>query len=640
MVTEGVYGSEGFFYGEYSSLSPDYGNFIGYRMNAAGLGFPGSPQTANQLGETVNALKQGVKAFEVTMLDPNTTDTIPKQHFKEMRQLMKISGVKPSVHGPLIDPAGFGEKGWGGEQAIEDNIRRMNNVIERAQMLDPKGNIPIVFHASNGAPSAEWEPYQGKEGDNSLGHQRTAAVINQETGQVQAMREKRRYSPHTPDKLPIEKEKLKEGGYWFTADDQIRSANETEWDRTMTDLATYNKNADEILGNSASYLYDFNDVVKDAYGKVFHKGTGENLNPESINSQEEIALEKMEKASIFLDNVQLSFTSAFDRAFEFGNDKQRKELKKLADSFSREMENIAEYDLNDKGEPINVIVPILQPLKKKEILDKSIKQLHLITERRMGGAPTVYKPVEDFVGDKAAETFGRVAFDSYKKFKDKAPTLVIENPPVGMALNRAEELNKLIDDARENFKNDLIKNEGLDEKEAKKIAEKQIGATWDVGHINLLKKTGFSDEDIIKETSKIGKKVKHIHLTDNFGYNDSHLAPGMGNVPFKKILEELEKHGKVNEMRKIVESGAFVQQFKKSPHPLALQAFGSGIYGAKAEMYWNQTQGMYGSYFGGYGTVNPQTHHSLYGSGFTTLPIELGGNIPGSNSRFSGNSMA
>jgi hypothetical protein len=45
---------------------------------------------------------------------------------------------------------------------------------------------------------------------------------------------------------------------------------------------------------------------------------------------------------------------------------------------------------------------------------------------------------------------------------------------------------------------------------------------------------------------------------------------------------------------------------------------------------------MMGGYFSGYGDSNPSVHHSVYGSGFTTLPRELGGNIPGTQSRFSG----
>ena len=93
-------------------------------------------------------------------------------------------------------------------------------------------------------------------------------------------------------------------------------------------------------------------------------------------------------------------------------------------------------------------------------------------------------------------------------------------------------------------------------------------------------------------------------------------------------------------MRKIVESGAFVQHFKKSPHPFSLSAFDSPIYGMKAGPQWNQARDISGSYFGGYGTINPSQHHSMYGAGFTTMPVELGGQMPGGNSRFGGTPMA
>ena len=68
--------------------------------------------------------------------------------------------------------------------------------------------------------------------------------------------------------------------------------------------------------------------------------------------------------------------------------------------------------------------------------------------------------------------------------------------------------------------------------------KKFIGATWDMGHINMLKKQGFTNKEIIRETKKIAPYVKHVHITDNFGFDDSHLSPGMGNVPIKKVMKE------------------------------------------------------------------------------------------------------
>ena len=43
-----------------------------------------------------------------------------------------------------------------------------------------------------------------------------------------------------------------------------------------------------------------------------------------------------------------------------------------------------------------------------------------------------------------------------------------------------------------------------------------------------------------------------------------------------------------------------------------------------------------GNYFmSTYGEMSPEVHHSIYGAGFSGLPSEVGGNIPGRQSRFS-----
>jgi sugar phosphate isomerase/epimerase len=75
----------------------------------------------------------------------------------------------------------------------------------------------------------------------------------------------------------------------------------------------------------------------------------------------------------------------------------------------------------------------------------------------------------------------------------------------------------------------------MSESDAKKKAQEIIGVTFDLGHANINKKYGFTDKDIIKEAEALAKNVKHVHLADNFGYNDSHLPPGMGNVATRKF---------------------------------------------------------------------------------------------------------
>ncbi len=653
---------ESFYEGGISSLSPDYGNFTGYRMSAAQLGFPGSPQTANQLGETVNAIKQGVKAFEVTMLMPDTADVIPTQHFKEMKALMKLSGVKPSVHGPLIDAAGFNDKGWGGEEGRADNERRMFDAIEKAHILDSKGNIPIVFHSSNGTPGAEWRP-----GDKSLGEDKfvmeKGSAINQETGQMIAIKREYKFRPEAPEYLEKGKVKGRPAGVLFDAEGTIGSANLGEWENKMTEIAQMNKHAEEIIGSAPVNLGGYENAIISKDGKIIIDiKTGKTLTPfnsEGKENQTE-AYNQMRKAGLFLENAELSFNSAFHQAYKYGSDKQRKELKKLSEEYTTAMYGDKKKEILGAKESYENFIPIYEPQKRVHILNATLEKMGNITENRAVvnkngeyvlkngrpfrdrnyGTPEVFQETEKFAMGKASQTFGNLTMKSYDKFGGNAPVIVIENMFQGMAFSRAEDMKKLVEMSRKNFVKQLISEKGMDEKKAKGIADKHLGVTWDVGHVNIMKKKGFTDKDVIEQTKLIAPMVKHVHLTDNFGYADTHLAPGMGNVPIKGILEELEKTGRFDEMRKITEAGAFVQHFKKSPHPLTMAAFGSSIYGMKSAPYWNQVMDIQGSYFGGYGTVNPSQHHSMYGSGFTTMPVELGGQMPGGQSRFGGAPMA
>ena len=127
--------------------------------------------------------------------------------------------------------------------------------------------------------------------------------------------------------------------------------------------------------------------------------------------------------------------------------------------------------------------------------------------------------------------------------------------------------------------------------------------------------------------------VKHVHITDNFGYTDAHLAPGMGNVPNKEVMEGLMEKG--YEGRAIVEAGGFINAFKTSAFPYSLETLDSPIYKYEMEPSWEEN--MYSHYSMGHGEILPELHHrSLYGGGFASLPRELGGQMGGDRSRFAG----
>lgn len=648
---------EGFYGGGGSAFNSEYGSLVGYQMNAAMLGFPGSPQSANQVQDTVNAIKHGTKTFEVTMLQPDVGESIPIQHFEEMRALMKLTGVKPSVHAPIIDAVGFGEQGWGKEEGRQDNERRMFAAIEKAQILDPSGNLPIVFHATNGTPGSVWRPGDKKAGESDKVLE-SGAAINMETGQSQAVKREWKFRPELPqflekggtrkmvDGKPTDIYMKGKKGKLFSAEGNIQAMNNGDWSNKLTEVAQMAKHVDEIIGSAPLNLGGYEDAIISIDGKriveIDNKGAvAKELDALDVETGQVGAYNQVKKAGLFMENAELSFIGAFGQAYKYGTDGQKKALKSLSEWYSKESEAASEKSVIDGKE---IGVNIWSPIKRQEILVKSLEELQRITDPELGGkVPELWKLSEDLALEKASDTFGNLAAKSYDSFKDKAPVLAIENVYPTQALSSADSLKKLVEESRDKFVKHLVGEKGVSKSKAEKLAKDKIGVTWDIGHLNMVKSKGFTDEEILRQTKLISKDksmVKHVHLTDNFGYADTHLVPGMGNVPVKAILEELEKTGRFDEMRKITEAGGIVQHFKKLPHSMTLAAFGSGIYGMKNSPTWSQALNVQGDYFGGYGNLNPQTHHSYFGAGFTTMPVELGGQMPGGQSRFGGAPMA
>ncbi|MEK0338216.1 MAG: hypothetical protein QQN41_12350, partial [Nitrosopumilus sp.] len=276
--------------------------------------------------------------------------------------------------------------------------------------------------------------------------------------------------------------------------------------------------------------------------------------------------------------------------------------------------------------------------QRKGALGKSIAMENLLNSLKTKVTPQMNIPIDDFAVEKSSQTFGNTAFEAYKKFGTKAPIISIENPPAGFALSTGEDLRNLIVKSREQFVERAVESGKLSKSEAKAQAEKLIGATWDVGHINMLRKSGATEKDIIKETEKIAPFVKHIHLSDNFGFEHTELPMGMGNVPIKEMLEKLPE----KDVKKIIEAGQWWQHQQTNPLRESLEGLGSPMYSAGAGPSWNQAIGLYQGYFSGYGMMLPPQNYQMWGSGFSmaSLPMELGGQMPGAaGSRMSGTPM-
>ncbi len=594
MATRGGYSIGDIYQGGYSSLNPSYGSvFTGYRVAASELGANTKPDTANQIQQVNQLLNQGIVPIEITTLQPQHFDQIPKQHFKEINRMAKLTGAKVSLHSPLIDATGIGEQGWS-ETNREMAERQLSDVINKAVDLDDENNVPVVIHASNYAGS-EWIVKDGQRKRQRL------IAINKETGKMAPFEEDKKYSPGGEVKEEI-----------WTPERKLESANATEWDNSLFQVEVNRENVERIMQDvSPIYIGKYIELRSNPHAK------------QNLSDQESAQINKIHSALEFAKQGHQTAESLFSKAYEDAlerNDTKTIEVLKETSKRYGEMMGIDK----DKGS-IKDATKYLNPVARSQALSVLYQGLDAAT-------PQSYVPVEEFAINKSSKTFANVAVEAYKKYKDKAPTLAIENLYSGMAFSSGEDMDKLITESKNKFVERAVQSKdkgglGMSKSAAQKQADKMIGMTLDVGHLNISKKQGFKDKDLMKEVEQIAKHVKHVHLTDNFGYSDSHLPPGMGNVPIKEIMERLDKENFKG--TKIVEAGGWVQHFGTSPLMNTLEGMGSPIYAEGPAPYWNQASGLTQGYFGGYGMMLPQKNYETFGAGFSMLPAELGGQVQG-----------
>jgi len=631
--------TEYFHTGSLYAMEPGYGQaFESYQSK---IGLTTDPRTANQLQEISKKLNVGARAIELSAVSPDVFESIPDQHLVEIKRLSKLAGTDLTLHAPLVEPSGFDQHLRFSEANRTMSERQMLSAVERAKLMSKEGNMPVTFHSSAGLPEGlvrvKEEVVEGaKKGEKEV--VKGMAVVDPVSGDIKMIKERERYFPEKEEKgVPFEKKEL----------DKL---NEEVWLGELNQLTFYANRGQDIvdgtirqLGKAEKEQWGIKEgKEKDQFENVFFKGVaaGEKISEEAKSK----ALEKWEGAYDNMKGVEREFNHAhvflrdsysllknlYNRVYgeikesAAEGDKEAIKNKESLDKFARDIRPLVEKGIERDPEKL---------MQFSNIIEKGIKTLKDIK-------PQIFRPLNEFVIEKSAQTFGNVAWKMFQNAKpeekDKLPIISIENPPAGMALSRAEELKQLVEESRKIFEK-KAEESGMSKNEARKKAEQLIGVTWDVGHINMMRRFGYGEKELEEQTKKVAPMVKHVHLSDNFGMEHTELPMGMGTVPVQKMLKQLEKEGFSG--KKIIEAGNWYQHFKTIPMRETLAGMGMPVYTAKEAPYWSQAAGTYGRYFAGYGTFLPEEHVSMYGAGFSGLPAELGGQVPGKQSRFSGAPM-
>ncbi len=584
-------------------LIPSY-NPATYDISAASVGLTLDGRSANQLKDVGTRMASGARNVEFQGVDPGIMDTIPKGHFKEASRAMKLAGVKPSIHAPVIEASGITQQGWN-ELSRKGAESQMASAVLRSHDLDPKGNVPVVFHSTGGLPEMEQTTREGKK----VGQ---VYVIDPRTGKWGAIKLEKRYFP--------EKGKFEPEGRELDIKEELERHNKNEWVQNLSGINRYISYGQDIIEKVTQREEEIGEEVFGKDLSEIRKANIDEIKDPLVRKNVKAIQRELNHGEIYLRDAYQNMKSMFEMAYEKSPEKDKKVLKEFAQEIAPKITEGMEDD----------------PEKLKqfgELVEKGLKILNKIE------TPKLYIPLKEFAMDKSSQTFANVAETAYNKFGKTTPIINIENPPAGMfGFSKAEELKELVKESRKKLAENLIKNKNLGKSEAKKISEQIIGATWDLGHINMLRKQGYTEKDIIKQTEIIAPFVKHVHLSDNFGFEHTELPMGMGNVPVKEMMKRLGEKG--FEGPKIIEAIGWYQHFQNIPgqppkggassFTQTLQSFGSPIYPMKAGPYWDQTKAFSTYTFApGQGAIGTPVSQSTYGLGFSSLPIALGGEIAG-----------
>jgi hypothetical protein len=289
---------------------------------------------------------------------------------------------------------------------------------------------------------------------------------------------------------------------------------------------------------------------------------------------------------------------------------QQKEIE-----FARQASSSQEQQALDTAETKSHIVEPIKYIESQSIRGYSEAAIHAMDKSKDPNNPVVVTMENIF-----PEKFGGHPEELkwlIKKARESFVTLVTEPKykvtgvaPGEEATERVDELGRMGLTATTN----PFYKEGISKEQAEKLAEKHIKATLDTGHANIWKKfwqpkqgqtAEESDSDFkawyLKQVEGLAKEkmVGNVHLTDNFGYQDDHLAPGQGNVPIKEVVAMLKKHGYDKAIT--VEPGADASTDVSDFHGLmkTWKHFGSPVYGAGMQIGAPQTWAdVQHSYFG------------------------------------------
>jgi len=546
---------------------------------------------SSKMGEVVQSLKADITAGashvelgftgmqKGSLGQGNTTpEMFDTRKREEIRQMAKLNRVTVSTHASLgvSGLAGMDREGrFFSDRQAENTLTEIKRTIDFAGEACEGG--PVVVHT--GEFPREISEYKDFEPPFGVRQEEVVSLVDKDTGQI--IRFQKGQTVHTPK----------------------------EWVRNDKKQLINIKG--EVVNDPFNYLEMVPKTNKE--GEIEFKAIKFDDIQKDVNDYNKTQSDKSKWRNADKEFYILAQREQLERAFPFAHNYSTRyhELREQADELKKKYEQWKKTESQSNAEQKEYLKDVFQAelggktkLKDDQLpsqfLEKEIERVQQYAQAEkegfIGYAKEIekikhmqgnIKPIQEVGVNRSAETLAKAAMYARKRTEDlrKNPSykemrevfIAPENifPESGYG-SHPDELKNIIEQSRKKMVDLMTKKElemegkkqtnpyfqqGVSKDEATQIAEKYIKATFDIGHAYTWKKYYKGekkdfDKWLMKKVEELNKDkiIGHVHISDNFGYYDEHLTPGLGEVPIDQFIKKMKESGFDKPM--VVEWGA------------------------------------------------------------------------------------
>ena len=614
----------------------------GLNFSAKSIGANTDP-FSNTLESLKARIREGTGRVEFNFLQSGkgnaqgpTPEMFGSKERRDMRELVRANNMKSSVHAPVNDDslAGFDPQSGGFREEKRGQVQReIKRAIDFASEAGTGGAVVFHMHEwqrpveelNERDDEANWREYPGPVSDEQrreMDDQEKGVkyVVDERNGQPisesairkdQTVQRPKYETAATSEDVNVGDEVEVEG-----RPGQTHTLQEDDWVSLDGKYIPQNAETDTLFKRVPQFGDD-QEVKTEELGWNEIKRRAEEYNErydDDMEPEEYYAQVELENAAMQARGQSLRASRRYQQ-----NKRRYKQLKKTLEKYEELKANLSD-DESFKADQflqqnLDQDVPAENPEQfvqdQLKSLENELKYAHDASSSADAQAKEIKNKieslttVEDYGRDKTADTIANAAdyaMQMYEKRKDKYdledPIYVApENWNHQFYGSHPDEYKEIIENARDEFENRL-EQRGMSEDEAKDKAQTHIQGTLDIGHMNTFRdrferKEGEEIEDyeerfnewLLDETKELVEDgyVGHIHLNDNFGYEDEHVTPGEGNAPMMEFLKNLEEEG-MDDI--IVEQGSFNDE----AHLETLSKANTPVYGSQRRQRFNKTR--------------------------------------------------